>query len=218
MFSAPETDDNPMREDRSGDIARAVVAVVAGGQSARMGVDKSALSLGDRPLGMWSARALSAVCEARLQLGGEPIPGLGWPVLADLRPGCGPAGAIETGLAAFAGAALVVCAADLPFVPAALLADLLQRLTDGRIAAAPRHGQRWHPLCAAYSPAFLPPLRAWLDGGRRDLQRLLDRVDAVEIRDSELRVFGDPRDMLHNINTPEDLEAARARVSGAELP
>ena len=69
-----------------------------------------------------------------------------------------------------------------------------------------------------YSPAFLPPLRAWLDGGRRDLQRLLDRVDAVEIRDSELRVFGDPRDMLHNINTPEDLEAARARVSGAELP
>ena len=207
-----------MPEDRCSDIARAVVAVVAGGQSARMGADKSALSLGNRPLGKWPARALSAVCETRVQLGGDPIPGLGWPVLADLRPGYGPAGAIETGLAAFAGAALVVCAADLPFVPAALLADLLQRLTNGRIAAAPRHGQRWHPLCAAYSPAFLPPLRDWLDGGRRDLQRLLDRVDAVEIGDSELRVFGDPRDMLRNINTPEDLEAARARVSGAELP
>lgn len=218
MFPASETNDSPTLEGHRHHIARAVGALTAGGRSARMRADKSALALGDQPLGMWPARALSEVSSTRVQLGGNPIPGLGWSVLADLRPGCGPAGGIETGLAAFPGAALVVCAVDLPFVPAPLLVSLLHRLSGGHIAVAPRHRDRWHPLCAAYSPAFLPPLRDWLDDGRRDLQRLLDSVGALAVGDSELGAFGDPCDMLRNINTPDDLEAARARISGAELP
>ena len=218
LFSASERNPNQILRVRHCDAPRAVAAVIAGGHSTRMGVDKSALSLGDQPLGMWSASALSPVCETRIQLGGSPILGLSWPLLADLRSECGPAGGIETGLSAFAGAALVVCAVDLPFVTTALLVNLLRRLEGGHIAAAPWHGQRWHPLCAAYSPAFLPPLRDWLDSGRYDLQCLLGRVGAVQIRDPELGMFGDPSRLLHNVNTPDDLEAARAHVSGTELP
>ncbi|HJO04823.1 MAG TPA: molybdenum cofactor guanylyltransferase [Acidobacteriota bacterium] len=218
MFSASQANEIRGSQILDRGTTRAVAAVIAGGQSARMGADKSALLLGDRRLAMWSARALSAVCKTRVQLGGSAIPELRWPLLADLRSGCGPAGGIETGLATFPGAALVVCAVDLPFVPTALLADLLSRLASGSLAAAPWHDDRWHPLCAAYSPAFLPPLRDWLDAGQRDLQRLLDRVGAVQVRDAELSAFGDPLTVLHNVNTPDDLEAARARVSGAKLP
>ena len=119
LFSASERNPNQILRVRHCDAPRAVAAVIAGGHSTRMGVDKSALSLGDQPLGMWSASALSPVCETRIQLGGSPILGLSWPLLADLRSECGPAGGIETGLSAFAGAALVVCAVDLPFVTTA---------------------------------------------------------------------------------------------------
>lgn len=218
VFSASETDAIPIPDDHRSNFAPAVCGLAAGGQSTRMGTDKSALRLGDRPLGMWPAQALSGVSAVRVQLGGDPIPGLGWSVLADLRPECGPGGGIESGLAAFPGAALVVCAIDVPFVPTSLLASLLARLAGGHIAVVPHHRDRWHPLCAAYSPAFLPPLRDWLDAGRRDLQRLLDDAGALRVVDSELGAYGDPRRMLHNINTPDDLEAARTHVSGAELP
>ncbi len=218
MFSDPEIDHDRIPDTRCDGVARTVVAVVAGGLSKRMGVDKSKLVLGDQPLGVWPARALSGLAATRVQLGGDPIPGLHWQLLDDLRAGCGPAGGIESGLATFPGAALVVCAVDLPFVPTTLLAGLLRRLSGGCVAAAPHHGDRWHPLCAAYSPAFLPPLRDWLDSGRRDLQRLLDSVSAVPISGSDLEAFGDPAELLRNVNTPDDLAAARAYLGAEGAP
>ncbi len=209
VFTDPDADGDPLPFRPQDGAVRTVVAVVAGGLSTRMGNDKSKLMLGDRPLGMWPARALSGLSATRVQLGGDPIPGLGWSLVDDLRPGCGPAGGIESGLATFPGAALVVCGVDLPFIPKALLAALSRRLSGARIAVAPHHADRWHPLCAAYSPAFLPPLREWLDCGRRDLQGLLDSVDAAPIGGTELEAFGDPGELLRNVNTPDDLEAAR---------
>jgi molybdopterin-guanine dinucleotide biosynthesis protein A len=176
-----------------------------------MGDDKASLPLAGEPLASRPAAALRGVTDTLVQIGGEPIPGLGWPVIADLRPGEGPAAGLETALASFPGAAIVVCGVDLPFVSAALLGHALARL-DGRPAAVPRHDGRWHPLAAAYSPALLPALVAWLDAGRRDLQSLLDEVNPYPIEGSELERFGEPAALLANVNTPAELRAAEERL------
>jgi molybdopterin-guanine dinucleotide biosynthesis protein A len=186
-----------------------VVGLLAGGTSRRMGRDKAALDLGGRALAQWPAAALAPIAEHRVQVGGDPIDGLGWRVVSDRRSNCGPAAGLETLLLEFPGASVVVCGVDLPFVPSALLARALERL-PGYAAAIPRHGGRWHGLVGAYSPALLPELSRWLDDGRRDLQRLLDQADVYALESAELAAFGAPEHTLCNVNTREELDMARA--------
>lgn len=185
-----------------------VAALLAGGASRRMGRGKAALEIGGRPLASYPARALEAVAAIRVQVGGEPLQPPGWPVLQDAWTGAGPAAGIATALLHFPGAAVVVCGVDLPFVTAALLGALLAKLPD-RDAAVPRHGGRWHPLAAAYSPRILPRLRARLDAGEGSLQALLDAAVVAPLQGDELARLGDPERLLLNVNTPADLERAR---------
>ena len=192
----------------SGPDTPIVAALLAGGASRRMG---------DRPLAQWAAATLAAVAEQQVQVGGEPIAGIDWPVLEDLRAGAGPAAGLETALATFPGAAIVVCALDAPFVPAALLRHALARLESGLVAALPRIDGLFHPLIGAWSPAALPSLSAWLDAGGTRLQEYLANAPVATLSAAELRRFGDPGELLLNVNTPaelaraEQLLAARAR-------
>ena len=186
-----------------------VGVLLVGGASRRMGESKSELELGGTPLGQWPASALAEVCERRLQVGSAPVSGLGWPCIPDRRAKTGPGAGIEAALLYAPGAAVVLCAVDMPFVSAELLAAALVCVAEGSIAAAPRHDGRWHPLCGACSPALLPRLGAWLDAGRRDLQGLYDEVGATPIEGDPLTAFGDPQSLLLNVNTPADLARAR---------
>jgi len=180
-----------------------------------MGESKSELELGGRPLGQWPATALAGVCERRLQVGIAPVPGLGWHCIPDRRADTGPGAGIESALLYAPGAAVVLCAVDTPFVSAELLAAALACIAAGSIAAAPRHGGRWHPLCGACSPSMLPHLGAWLDSGRRDLQGLYDDVGATPLEGDALVALGDPERLLFNLNEPADLARARELLNDA---
>ncbi len=160
-------------------------------------------------MGQWPAAALAEVCERRLQIGGAPVPGLGWQCIPDRRAETGPGAGIESALLYAPGAAVVLCAVDTPFVNAALLAAALACIVEGSIAAAPRYDGRWHPLSGACSPALLPRLGAWLDSGRRDLQGLYDEVGATPIEGDALAAFGDPERLLLNLNEPADVARAQ---------
>lgn len=185
-----------------------VAVLLSGGASRRMGVDKTTLVLGDSTLAARAAAALAPVSRVRVQVGGHAGAVPGWPMIADAWPGQGPAAALATALLHFPGAAVVVCAADMPFVPTALLAAALTAL-PGRAAVAPRHGGRWHPLAGAYSPRILPVLCARLEAGERSLQGLLDAVDAAALEGADLAAWGDPARTLLNVNTRDDLQRAR---------
>ena len=109
-----------------------------------------------------------------------------------------------------------VAAADLPFLPEELVGFVLERLEErGARAVVPRYGGTAHPLCAAYNRRILPQVRSALDGGVRSVREFLRTVDAVEYVGRELRRFGDPELFLMNVNSPEDLDRARASCGGA---
>lgn len=193
----------------------AIGALVAGGSSRRMGIDKADLRLGNRPLAAWAADALMGAAEVCVQVGGRPIAGVDWTVVADRRPDCGPAAGIETALLHFPGAVVLVCAVDTPFVPVALLQHAHTLLADGMEAAVPRIDERWHPLAAAYSPRILPPLSDWLDAGGKRLQQFLDTRHVARIDAGCLRQFGQPSTLLLNVNTREQFARAQAMVIAA---
>ena len=191
--------------------AARIAALLAGGSSRRMGQPKAEMELGGRPLAAWAAASLAQVGERLVQVGGEPIAGLGWQVWPDHRADAGPAAGLEAALCG-AGAALIICAVDTPFVPPGLLRAAFHSVRHGALAAVPWWGGRWHPLCGAYSPDVLPLLTARLEARQIDLHGLLESIAVWPLRGAALRAFGDPDRILQNVNSPEDLERARELV------
>jgi molybdenum cofactor guanylyltransferase len=193
--------------------------VLAGGESRRMGRDKLLLEVGGVPLLRRVCDALWARCaevivvgrgaEAAWLEGVHRIPD-------ERRGGLGPLAGIEAGIAAARNRSVFVAAGDMPFLSADLVGYLLERLGRRGVAAVvPRHRGETHPLCAAYDREILSHVRSALDGGVRSVRAFLEGVDPVEYVEEELRRFGDPDLCLMNVNSPEDLDRARASCGGS---
>ncbi len=194
-----------------------VGVILAGGLSRRMGGgDKALLPLGQGTLvSHVAARLGPQVSALALNANGDAtrFAALGLPVLADSLPDHpGPLAGILAAMdwAAGQGAHMVVTApADTPFLPRDLVSQL-ERVAEASGAAIAASGGRTHPVCGLWPVAARADLRAALAGGMRRLSDWTDRLGAG------IAPFPDtPEDPFFNVNTPEDLARARARI-GAE--
>lgn len=185
-----------------------------------MGREKLLLEVGGAPLLRRVYNSLRAACAEVLVVAGRgallPLEGVQW-ITDERRGGQGPLAGLEAGLRAARHHLVFAAAGDMPFIPPSLVAYLLGRLEEGGVSAVvARHRRVTHPLCAAYDRRALPHVEAALDDGVRAVRGLLDRLPGVEYTDDEdLERFGDPDLFLLNVNSPEDLERARARYWGS---
>jgi len=203
--------------------------ILAGGQATRMGGgDKGLLPLGDRPLLAHVIDRLSPQVGAlALNANGaqDRFAALGLPVVPDSIAGFpGPLAGVLAGLdwAAQQGAeTIVTVAADTPFFPRDLvvtLVDAAKGMTHPLVLAATPRGMEKtksmstsglirHPTFGLWPVALRDDLRAALQDGISKVVIWTDRHHGREA------VFStDAGDPFFNVNTPEDLEAARAML------
>jgi molybdopterin-guanine dinucleotide biosynthesis protein A len=189
-----------------------MAVVLAGGKSTRMGSSKASIELGGEPL---IERPLRAAREARLAAVVVAKPNTGLPPLdvpvweepaAPSHPLTGIVAALER-----AGAPVVVCGCDLPFVAPALLAHLAGRSEPLVVVEA---GCRLHALIGRYSPESIDALQAARDT-QRPLQEVVTELGAVRITEPKLRRYGDPQRLVFNVNTPADLARAEEMLRRA---
>lgn len=137
----------------------------------------------------------------------------------DAVAGRGPLQGLLAGLEALEADAEValVLATDLPLVRPELGRALLALLEDGVDAVVPiAHGHR-HPLAAVYRTTLLPVVAAVLADGTTKAGILLERctvrlADAALLLSDPALAAADPElDSLVNVNTPDELAAARER-------
>jgi molybdopterin-guanine dinucleotide biosynthesis protein A len=170
-----------------------------------MGGGKPGRPLAGRPLIAWPAAALAEAC-GRVVVVAKAETEL--PELAgverwdepdgDHHPARGIAYALER-----AGEAVLVCAADMPFVTADALGPLADALGDGVAAVGVADGVM-QPVFAAYAPAALAAFRAAPPDAA--LTRTVDamRPALVEV---------EPRIVL-SVDTEAELEAAARELAG----
>jgi len=208
---------------------RPLGVVLAGGLATRMGGgDKALLPLGGRSLLAHAlARLAPQVGAVALNANGDAarFASYGLPVLADTITGYpGPLAGVLAGLdwaASQDADAIVTVAADTPFFPTDLVAQL-EAQAQGQthplvLAATPRRadietksmtsGVIRHPTFGLWPVALRDDLRAALNAGLKKVVLWTDR------HDGRLAVFPDqPIDPFFNVNTPEDLQMAEAMI------
>ncbi|MCE2450636.1 MAG: molybdenum cofactor guanylyltransferase [Candidatus Latescibacteria bacterium] len=187
------------------------VAVLAGGQSRRMGRDKALLQLGGQTL-------IERVLAATHPLGyphviiGDPIAyaHLGLPVHPDRRPGLGPLGGLHTALSTTAAPVLLL-ACDLPFLTPDFLRHLVNRRGPHQ-AIVPYTATGLQPLCALYESSCLAAVETALDAERLSLRDLLTDLSLDLVREKDWRPYDERGLLFANLNAPEEYERAQAAL------
>jgi molybdenum cofactor guanylyltransferase len=186
--------------------------ILAGGQARRFGGrDKSALVIGsrrilDRQIAMLRGRAARIVI-----VGGpadRPAPD-GTTVIADRLPGTGALGGLYTALHDAMSARTLVLACDMPFVTGEFVEYLARTGLDCDVTL-PRTGDGLHPLCAMYARDAAPVIRRSIDQGERRVREAVATLRLRVIEGRELAAFDPDGRLLHNINTQNDYDRARA--------
>ena len=171
--------------------------ILAGGNSKRMGRDKSRIRLGRRTL-LGHARA--AVADAGLK------PRV---VAADLKPGLGPLGGIATALRSARHSRVLFVGCDMPFLSGGLIDEFLAAATDGAGSIFTQH-KRGAGFPFMVPRADLAVVERQIARGALSLQRLARRLKA---RSWQPPSGSEPE--LFNINTPADLAEAKRRLKEA---
>jgi molybdopterin-guanine dinucleotide biosynthesis protein A len=183
----------------------ASVAILAGGQARRFnGRDKSALIVGGRSILDRQLAEVAQVTDDILLVGGHATAAPDVRVVTDRVPHSGPLGGLDAALAAARDDRLVLLACDMPFVTAALLKYLLAA-ADTADVVVPRTEHGYHPLCAAYTRACQPAVARRLSERRLAMTALFEELRVRIVEGRELDRFGDPEQVLANVNTPAAL-------------
>jgi molybdopterin-guanine dinucleotide biosynthesis protein A len=186
--------------------------IQAGGHSVRMGGQPKALmEVGGRSIIARVLAALAPAVDDLLIVTNTPelYEFLKVPMVADVYPDHGSLGGIYSGLKAADSAAALTVACDMPFLHTDVIRLVVARAGEDHIAI-PRVGNQLETLHAAYGKSCLPHIAERLAAGRLKIADFLECVPVVEIAEEEVARYRDPRVVFMNVNTPDELERARA--------
>lgn len=190
------------------------IAVLAGGESRRMGRDKASIELGGASL-LERISYVANLVAPTVVIGREQPPNFEFdriPFLEDRNPGLGPIGGLQTALLHF-DIPVVLIGCDMPLVDP----DSLTWLIDAFEGSQAEHGvatirnEEVEPLFSVYRHACLALIEDMVSDGQRSLRRLIERGDFGEL-DAPRSVAN----RLVNVNTPEELDALRQRTTPHE--
>ncbi len=183
------------------------VVILAGGQSQRLGRDKSLLVVDGEPLVARTVHRLAAFSDDLIIVTNDQERyaslALSARFVSDERRGVGALMGVYSGLKAARYSHALVAACDMPFLNLPLLHYMIL-LADGYDVVIPRLHGMLEPLHAIYHKRCLVHMERLLQQGRRTIVAFLPEVRVRHMEEHEVDRF----DPLHlsfvNINTAED--------------
>lgn len=206
---------------------RVLGILLAGGRGERLnaGMPKAAVTLGGVTLLQRAVNTLSDLCNTVSVV--APA-GMELPAIAEGRvpvtrvddpPGdTGPLGALVAATAQFTCIEAIVMGVDMPFVTASTLRVMDQyfhgfrSMPDGPIACVPAPGGVMQPMVSLLHATALPRLRRCYEDGERSVAAAIAALSPLVLDDMHLARLPGGVEAFANVNTPEDLAKAEARV------
>ena|SRR5258708_7554481 len=188
--------------------------ILIGGESRRMGTDKSRLMLDGESFVERIARELSALTPSVSLVGDHTSPiQINAPInkarIPDVYPHWGALGGVHASLSACSGSWALIVACDFPFATRELFLHLAGQREHFEAVAPIQSDLIPQPLCALYRvEACLGRAEHLIKSGERKPLALLQSVRTRWVSFSELADLKDATHFFDNINTPEDYAQA----------
>jgi len=187
-----------------------------------MGEDKASVLLGNETLLQRCCRLISGFADPVIVVAApaQQLPELDevTEVVHDDFPGEGPLGGLLTGLRHVRKTEIReecpvwVATCDAPFVNSAVVETMVSELGDFDVVAV-RHGDQLNPHSAVYRSGVAETVEKAVLRGERRATAILEYLSVKTVKSSVLREIDPDLSFLWNINTVEDLECAKARLT-----
>ncbi|MHB9111158.1 MAG: molybdopterin-guanine dinucleotide biosynthesis protein B [Thermoleophilia bacterium] len=189
------------------------VAILAGGESSRMGRNKALEILGGKPVIAHVIDSLRPLTNDMFIVAGDvaAYEGYGLPICADHYDFRASLVGIYSAIASSREERCLVVACDMPFVEPAL-ARLLAGFSAGYDAVVPVSQRGWEPLLAIYSKSCLKAMRERIESGDLAIQHVLANLKVRYVELAEISACCDPTLVFININNVVALEKANLLV------
>lgn len=181
-------------------------AVLAGGESRRMGRDKAKVEVSGQSFLERVATSLTEATDHVVVLGGEREGYETWP---DGVSGSGPLAGVATALSRMEEDRALVVAVDNIFVRPQTLTHLASIESDLPVVPVDRDGVR-QVTCAIYPRQIAGPALEESEAGG-SIQTLLDRVSFLPVTPAEWEEWGEDGRSWYSADTPEALDEGRRR-------
>ncbi len=186
-------------------ISACAAAILAGGQSLRMGRCKGLLPMGAETMLQRTARILSPFDEILLSANTpETAAHLPLTAVPDRYAGAGPLAGLQACLSATQKPFLFSVPCDLPYFTQEVFTLLLERFPPGMDAMVYYDSTgRPQPLCGIYRRSTLPAMTARLERGQYRIMDFLSTITCCYLDAGSLL----PCQVFFNMNTPTDYDA-----------
>ncbi len=195
------------------------VAILAGGQSRRMGRDKAFLPVGGRPVVERVVERVAPLSDDLLLIATTHAPYAHLParLVGDVYPGKGSLGGIYTALQAARHDYCLVVACDMPFLNVELLRYLISLvdLSPDYDVVIPRVEEFPETLHAVYGKRCLDPIQRRLLAGQLKIIGFFDEVRVHYVERDDVGRFDPEFRSFMNMNTPADWERIQ-QLAGQE--
>ena len=195
--------------------------LLAGGKSRRMGEDKRYLVVGEQTLlerGLGVLRSMFHEVLVVIAQDSAPLD-IDARIVRDLVPDCGSLGGIYTGLTQATTPYIFAVACDMPFLNQAVITQFTNRRDTADIVMA-RLATRLHPMHALYGKGCLPAMEQMIVARQLKIQELVSHASlrVQYVTEADLLSIDPSWRSFHNVNTPEDLEAAYSLLARIPPP
>jgi len=191
--------------------------ILAGGESRRMGSDKSLLPFaGARFIDHVYARLSSLFAEVLIVTNSpELYREIPCAKVPDIYPGQGALAGIHSGVKHASQQQVFVVGCDMPFVVPELVRHLCSKFVHADLLL-PISSSGHEPLHALYGKACLPAMERSLNSGKKRIDSFFAQVTLVEIGAAELRQIDPQEGSFRNINTPAEYFQLRGKQLGIQ--
>ena len=181
------------------------IAILAGGQSKRMGRNKALLEVNDRPILAYVIDAVAILTPDLFLVTNQPevYQHFQLPMVGDIMPNKAALGGLYTAINNAQNDWTLVVGCDMPLLKAAVIEFMAAYLTESDIVC-PRIESHAEPLHAFYRKSCLPHIKDRLLNDQLKLTGFYEATRVQYIDQASLSQVTSNLNFLRNINTPQD--------------